>query len=527
MSVVRNVTDLPPTSYLGHQPLRILVASEYLPPYVSGIANRFKNLIKGYRDEGHVVTVASVAGAACDIVVPSLPNPFYPRQRMFACPPLYILGELLNPFRPVPYDVLHMVTPLCLAFWAITPLFWLRGVKIYISYHVYMEYYKQAYFMDKNTWYHRLAGNFINLIYTWVYIVPMVFFADLVGIPSKTADSVISRFARKIHFMKSGLDTDVFTPSTNGTMNSVLRRGASLHDLKMEQEEEKADGPEYATFQPRGMDQEFLPPYSVNERPISPGSSSFRRGPTMVYIGRLAPEKNVEFLISCLADPLLANATLVIVGDGPSRSDLKEVADATVGSDAVFSNPAPSTSTAATSAAIEPPFSALALSSAIPASTSSHRVIFTGMVLSEREIAAYYAHADIFVSASASETFGFTVAEALACGTPSVMVRAGAFKSVYRELDDWMFEEHDTHDFVQKVIHCFQYERETARVRARRIAVDGFGINMAVKDLLSAYCTIANDNEETTHNANVTSIPNISSRPHLIPVTKKTLQSLP
>ena len=66
----------------NNEKLRILVATEYLPPYISGIANRCKNLINGYREKGHSVTVFSCQNTDCDFVVPSLPNPFYMQQRL-------------------------------------------------------------------------------------------------------------------------------------------------------------------------------------------------------------------------------------------------------------------------------------------------------------------------------------------------------------------------------------------------------------------------------------------------------------
>ncbi len=63
--------------------MRILVATEYLPPYVSGIANRCKNLVKGYRENGHQVTVFGPSGTEADVTVPSIPNIFYNHQRYF------------------------------------------------------------------------------------------------------------------------------------------------------------------------------------------------------------------------------------------------------------------------------------------------------------------------------------------------------------------------------------------------------------------------------------------------------------
>ena len=61
--------------------LRILVATEYLPPYVSGIANRCRNLTQGYKEAGAQVTVVSVKGTDCDMTGTSISNPFYSHQR--------------------------------------------------------------------------------------------------------------------------------------------------------------------------------------------------------------------------------------------------------------------------------------------------------------------------------------------------------------------------------------------------------------------------------------------------------------
>jgi hypothetical protein len=97
------------TALLNHKtPLRILVATEYLPPFVSGISNRCKNLIKGYKERGHAVTVFSLNDTDCDYAVPSIPNPLYNAQRMFIFPPLWLLFSLLNPWATIPWDVVHL-----------------------------------------------------------------------------------------------------------------------------------------------------------------------------------------------------------------------------------------------------------------------------------------------------------------------------------------------------------------------------------------------------------------------------------
>ena len=98
----------------------------------------------------------------------------------------------------------------------------------------------------------------------------------------------------------------------------------------------------------------------------------------LLYLGRLAQEKNIEELLLLTdryADP---HIKLLLVGDGPYRSVLEEKA------------------------------AKLRL---------GERVIFAGMV-PPNEVVRYYSLGDIFVSASQSETQGLTYVEAMAAGLP-------------------------------------------------------------------------------------------------------------
>lgn len=100
------------------------------------------------------------------------------------------------------------------------------------------------------------------------------------------------------------------------------------------------------------------------------------RGPVLLYLGRLAKEKNIAELIAAMPD--IPGAALLIVGDGPERPALEAQAEA------------------------------LGLAG---------RVIFAGMV-PPAQVPRYYALADAFVSASTSEAQGLTYIEALAAGRP-------------------------------------------------------------------------------------------------------------
>ena len=91
------------------------------------------------------------------------------------------------------------------------------------------------------------------------------------------------------------------------------------------------------------------------------------KGPILLYVGRVAVEKNIEAFLSSTYP-----GTKVVVGDGPAR------------------------------AALEAQFP---------------EALFLGK-RTGRELAGCYAGADVFVFPSKTDTFGLVMIEALACGTP-------------------------------------------------------------------------------------------------------------
>ncbi|MDF2594533.1 MAG: glycosyl transferase group 1 [Clostridia bacterium] len=104
--------------------------------------------------------------------------------------------------------------------------------------------------------------------------------------------------------------------------------------------------------------------------------------PIILFVGRVAKEKSIDVVIRAMAllVPKVPNAKLVIVGDGPSRLELEELANTLHVRDAIF---------------------------------------FTGMQ-PWSTIGKMYQLGDIFVSASVTETQGLTFAEAMAASLPVV-----------------------------------------------------------------------------------------------------------
>jgi len=113
------------------------------------------------------------------------------------------------------------------------------------------------------------------------------------------------------------------------------------------------------TLWSRGVDTELFRPVPFRKRPAS--------GPIMLYVGRVAPEKNIAAFLK-----LDLPGTKIVVGDGPSRKHLmRQFPD----------------------------------------------VVFAGYQ-SGRELATFYARADVMVFPSLTDTFGLVLLEANACGTP-------------------------------------------------------------------------------------------------------------
>lgn len=124
---------------------------------------------------------------------------------------------------------------------------------------------------------------------------------------------------------------------------------------------------------PRGVDTELF-------RPERRGRADGR--PRVLYVGRLAVEKNLDWLVSFGGKH--PEVELVFVGDGPERGRLQR---------------------------------------ALP------EAVFTGFLRGE-ELARAYADADVFAFPSQTETFGNVVLEAQASGLPAVVTDRGGPREI-------------------------------------------------------------------------------------------------
>ncbi|MGE4484141.1 MAG: glycosyltransferase family 4 protein [Oscillospiraceae bacterium] len=130
----------------------------------------------------------------------------------------------------------------------------------------------------------------------------------------------------------------------------------------------------------------------------------------LIYVGRLAKEKNLEEILTLHAKMRQENVTLLIVGDGPHRSSLEHTSEQ------------------------------LGIGS---------KVVFTGMIPPD-SVADYYRLGDLFVSASGSETQGLTYIEALASGIPALCRKDPCLDNVIvNGKNGWQYE--DESDYFEKL----------------------------------------------------------------------------
>jgi glycosyltransferase involved in cell wall biosynthesis len=160
----------------------------------------------------------------------------------------------------------------------------------------------------------------------------------------------------------------------------------------------------------RGMDTEvFHPNVDREEWLCQQGIDSSRF--VVLYVGRLAPEKNVDIALDAFAEfrrNTCPEAVFVIAGDGPSAESLKERCRRE-GIDARF-------------------------------------IGFTALP----DLQKWYASADLFLFPSVTETFGNVVLEAMACGTPVICAdKGGVTDTVSHGVTGMLCDSTDSHSFAE------------------------------------------------------------------------------
>lgn len=143
--------------------------------------------------------------------------------------------------------------------------------------------------------------------------------------------------------------------------------------------------------------------------------------PTILYIGRVDPEKSLDVLMDAFikVQEKVENAQLVIVGDGTMRPKLEKMAEKAGISD---------------------------------------KVVFTGRVIG-KDLPQLYRTGDVFAITSKTETQSIVLLEAMATGLPAVAVKAGAIPELVHNGENGYLCEADDVDSVAKSLICILQDK--------------------------------------------------------------------
>ncbi len=303
--------------------LEIAFVTETFPPEVNGVAMTIGRLVSGLRERGHRVSVVRPRqgeGDACGEHDMTVPGMPLPGYPglRFGLP---VGGRLKRHWHARRPDLVHVVTEGPLG-WSAVAVARRLGIPVTSGYHTNFDRYSTHYGMG---WMRPAVAAYLRTLHrrTQATLVPTAALAaDLAG-EGLSGVRVVGR----------GVDMTLFSPT---------RRDSALRD----------------TWRVKADD------------------------PVCLYVGRIAPEKNLALVRKTFAAIRQRHpaARMVWVGDGPAAKQLAE----------------------------EHP---------------DH--IFAGMRVGA-ELAAHYASADLFLFPSLTETYGNVVAEAMASGVPVVAYRSAA-----------------------------------------------------------------------------------------------------
>jgi 1,2-diacylglycerol 3-alpha-glucosyltransferase len=341
--------------------LRILMISDVYFPRVNGVSTSIKTFRNKLSELGHEVTLIAPEYGPYDtsddllIRIPSRYLPMDPEDRLMRRRDILALTDEL---RSKQFDIIHVQTPF-LAHYVGVQLSKSLGIPVVESYHTYFEEYLYHYlpFLPRSwmrfaaRWFTRRQCNKV----------------DALVVPSEAMRDVILDYGveRPTHIIPTGVE-EVYL-DWQGPANF-----RASHDI-----------PE--------------------DRPL------------MVHIGRVAHEKNIDFLFRVLdrVRQSITNVLMVIAGEGPALGHLKNLAR---------------------KMGLE------------------EQLLFVGYLDRETTLKECYEAGNAFVFASRTETQGLVLLEAMAIGTPVVSTAVMGTRDILKPEKGALVAEENVEDFAGKLI---------------------------------------------------------------------------
>lgn len=355
---------------MGDGKLRVAMFSDSALPILNGVSVSIDLLVRELRNLGHSVHVFTAAHFRYrdpdpnTYRFPAIETP-WTKNYPLAIPPFY---GMLRAFRRHEFDVIHTHTPYTVGF---VGLRWAQSHELPIvsTYHtLYDRYAHYIPFFPRRYVRFKIAKH-TNFYYNSV---------DQVITPSEAAMRWLQRHSvvRPIHVIPTG------APDSQILDRSEIRQ--QLH--------------------------------------IDPNHK------VLLYVGRIAPEKNLSLLLEAVAIAMREDSglRLWLVGDGPYRKTCVEHARQLGIGD---------------------------------------RVHFVGYV-PRSEVDRYYAAADLFVFSSITETQGLVVQEAMGFGLPAVAVAGGGASDSIVEGVNGFVVRNDAADLGGAILKTVQNEDLLARLSA-------------------------------------------------------------
>lgn len=346
--------------------MRIGIFTDTYPPFINGVSTSISMLEKGLRAKGHEVYIVTVNPDNMSykyenddriVRIPGVPIGIYD-YRLTGIYPL----KAINKIKSWNLDVIHSHTEFGIGTFAriLAKQFDIPLVHTYHTmYEDYVHYITHGYF-DKSS---KKIVEYLTKFYCDKTAKELI-------VPSrKTYDLFKEKYKvdKNIHIIPTGIDTERFHVDKQNTKELESLR----HDLRISKDD-------------------FV----------------------LLYVGRLAEEKNVEFLLEAHATLIKTHPKikLMIVGSGPDYEKFIHYSEKLK----IMKN-----------------------------------VIFTNAVPYD-DIPKYYQLASIFVTASTTETQGLTLIEAMAASVPVVCIDDESFNHfVVEDLNGYLF--HNKEEYIESI----------------------------------------------------------------------------
>lgn len=383
-------------------------------PRVNGVSTSIRTFREALQKQGHRVTLIApnYPGQRCEddkdiIRIDSVRVPFDPEDRMMSRRKIKIL---LYKLALKNVGIIHIHTPFVAHYSGV----WLARqleVPCLESYHTFFEEYLYHYipFIPRN-WLKRLARKFSQSQCNAV---------DSIVVPSTPMHEVLKGYGvtAPAHIIPTGIHPDNFSIG-NG---NVFRE---KHWIE-------------------------------------------KNRPVMLYLGRVAHEKNIDFLLHVVAETKkrIENVLMIVAGEGPAVSTLKKLA----GELGINEN-----------------------------------IMFIGYLSRQQDLPDCYAAANVYVFASRTETQGLVLLEAMAAGTPVVSTAVMGTADVLEDKQGALIAEETVSNFSKKVIRVLA-NPETERLLgiSAQHYVQGWTVSESTTRLSSLYDGLITEHQRLTLSDNL------------------------